>query len=353
MEDPKGMTAQQARAILAAANGRNVQVKVKDKDIRTEPHKAILIAVKNDRIAIIKPHNHGHNEEVELNKVFMWKAGNIDYPEMEEIFDSSLLIQNPIGGLSKSPKNQKWCVLSRAQRTIWCGPTLGWQANPRDAAIYPEHSHAARAVGKLKANALTRDAEVIPKEEAYSIMGTFYPTVVSAPPREPVMNQAAIPTLPRTSAASALEDSPKPISLNFSELMDINVDEILNEDSTNLQKAMDNRREAAEKFKTAKQVLELAAAKLKHTNDVVVELMEKVAHRGDSNEAKPVRRGLIKQTVLEVMGSSSRLSIDAVVDKCRGKHNELTPQSIKQTLYGLISQKKVGRENDDVWLISR
>jgi hypothetical protein len=323
--------------------------------------------------ARIKPFNHGKEEVVPLENLRLWKAGNqFDIGPVEDMEDEDMtaLATAPVGGLQARPQQRgEFCIISDAMEMIWCGDARSWKSEPQLGVVYPDSAIAEKAVQRVNKTPMTRDARVVPRSEALTILGVKMsapkfvpapapvqgPVVISRPPESPMPTQTPVLS-PADQAA-----------LDFSHITGLDINSMLveDEDEALLTRAKANRRELAEKYKVVAQTFALITKQVKEANDTVNEIelriREKTLNRISSEKNRSKRgpykprtgnRPPLKQEVIKILKAHSRLDKATIVGKIGLILPESTDGSISQCLYALRADELAERDEHGGWALT-
>lgn len=372
MPPTRGMTAAGAAALveLAKNNGRNAQVKTFDKDLRKFPGKASLLSVLNSDLAVIQPHGHGHTEVVPLSTIGLWKSGNpFDIQEvvrMEKLFNNPSMVVQPTGK-SVSIEKTEYVVVSK-NKGVFCGDR-GWvrSASPTiQYSVYNEQAFAARAVGKLNKVVGCEDAMVLKRSELSDFLANLppiSPSPLSAQPKPAHIQGPKVIAPAETPSPVGVKPEVKiptrPAQSSVSSLLNFDLDSILMEDNSELQKALENKRKAAEDAKAAKSMLEEALERLQQaqseisrlTNSMTVPILGGSAPQ-EADDGSKLKRGALRSAIRSVLTVSSRLDAETLCSKVLGICPVTSNGSIKQALYSMRSAGLLERDDNGGWALT-
>lgn len=235
--------------------------------------------------------------------------------------------------LAEPPKKVSaplFVILSRKCGGIWGGENVGWTPNPMRGISY-EEANAKRASQALGRQDGADDAEVVAIDNAMQILGEM---------RGPATLPRPIETV-KPAKHLRVSLSPLPDSLD--------IDAILEDDGTALQKAINDRKAAAQEVKDAQAMLSEAMAKLQAAQEVFARLMGRdeigrVEEQAQDDKRGYTPRGALKGAVRKILSESSHLSMSSIVGKVMGLVDLKAgdPQnSIKQCLYSMKSAGEV------------
>jgi hypothetical protein len=330
----QSMTASHARKLLEAAGDRMVQVKVHDKSLRSQPGRAVLLSVINDRTLRVKPHHHRHHEDVDIEQVSYWVGGNNHFPEGQEIMKQTLFDPS-LNRSHASNEKSSFCVVDVKNHSVWGGNGKGWIKNPNASHDYGTQPDAARALTHLAKSAPSNSELLIYKKDEFLRIAGDWVTA-----KDPDPSPVVVTNLPK----------PK-IAISSDVMRGIDINAIVSEENSTLEQALKDRRDAAKDAITAKALLDEALNKIEKANEIIrsqipgLNKEEKEPEISNSGSGKAAR-GSVRNAIKQVLSNSSKLDADSIVGKIQGMGIQSSKASIKQALYAMANLKLLSKDEN-------
>lgn len=376
MAQHAGITLEQARKLLELAKKATRQCKVRtiQKDGSQHAGRAFLLDVVGKHSARIKPFNHGKEEVVPLEHLRLWKAGNqFDIGPVEDMEDEDMtaLANAPVGGLQLRPAQRgEFCIISDSMEMVWCGDARSWKSEPQLGVVYQDSLIAEKAVQRVNKTPMTRDARVVPRSEALTILGVKMSAPKFVPAPSPVQGPVVIsrPPEPPMKTPTSTPSPAEQTVLDFSQLTGLDINSMLetDEDEELLVRAKANLREAAEKYKIVAQQFQLITDQVKkanHTvNEIELRMRDKIiARMNEENKGSRARgpykprgakRPPIKQEVIKILKTHSRLDTKSIMDKISIVLPGASPTSVYPCLTALKTEGLAEKDENGGWALT-
>lgn len=351
MEQRTPMTAGQARKLmeLASIAGKPCNVKSIDKDLRHAPGRAILKGLQGETKAIIQPFHHRKEEIVDLSTVAFWKGGcAFDISPAEQFIEAKT--DAPVAAI-----RPEFVVLSEKNGGLWSNK--GWTKYLSMASRYIEHSHAARAVGKINKVAGHEDAKVASIEEGQAFVTQFVsdnrtsielPVQVSKPEVKPMTTTPINPELLKM--ARPQPSIPAPVIRDDDDFIDSNA--LRNEDDAALRLAEEERKKLLVDFVSTRNLFNDIRAKLTQLDNRVMELGGKTILKQKSDNPSQKKRVVLRSHVRPILLAHSRLSSEAIHERLVSEFPTLELKKVKQCLFAMSADGLVEKNDSGGWAIT-
>lgn len=344
---------------LSALHGRMCNVKTYDKSIRSKPGRAILLRMYGRDKVVIKPFKHRREEIADISCIGLWKGG-CDF-DIGEIMNTAEISDNQ-QHVSTPKKSENFVIYSRKLGQVWCGENRRWTNKFHFASMWRSKSESEPCLKRVSNNPISDDAEIMTKEEAFSLFSTPTKNVTKpsfAPPLIP-----SNPLVFRESEilkANPIQQEPKLSNSPEISIQDLDLSAILACDPRDLLIASENRKKAALSVSQARAALQEATKDLVAAEAYFQDVLQKMNNSAGNknpiisseNETKVKgKRKVYRNIARKILMEANHMTSDEFVAKIQELHPECETKTAKKCLYSMQSWGEAEFNKDQGWKIT-
>jgi hypothetical protein len=380
MEKRVGITEAQARKLLELAKNSNrpCVVKTINKDIRSEPGRAILKEIRSNGTAVILPFKHKHTEEEVLSNIFFWKSGcDFDITEAMDM-QSTIDYRKPLGEKLSIPTSVvasgtpvgEFVIFSRKMKSVWAGNERRWTDRFNLANRWKNHHEGMRAVERINKVPMQNDAVLLPIDEAHqallSVLASSQQPKQITPQSLDFKATMSPPTphIPRPTAPSI--SAPKPQSVSAVGIDDdddfINLNILLGRDNDSLRLAEEERKKAGAQYGLARKAAEAAQRAVEEAKQLFAELDQKVQSLGGASALKGKTRSrengdqnrkpiMLRSRIHKMLMSNLRLQSSFMYKQISSEIQGIKKSKIDSALSSM-KRDDLAEKNEDGWSLT-